>query len=188
MRKVVPEETQAAVFSRILERPENQSCADCRSTRPNWYSLNFGVIICYNCSGEHRNLGLHITRVISTKLDCWTTEEIAVAEAVGNQRANRFWEAKKPSTAAQQLSSSASQTERRNYIKEKYIKKTWIDTSLMSPYEAVLAGKIEALYGTNSAKNVEDKQQNKASMQTPKAEPSKTIQGPANPSSNKVLL
>ena len=86
------------------------------------------------------------------------------------------------------MSSSASQTERRNYIKEKYIKKTWIDTSLMSPYEAVLAGKIEALYGTNSAKNVEDKQQNKASMQTPKAEPSKTIQGPANPSSNKVLL
>lgn len=52
MRKVLNEQTQIAVFDKILSREENQTCADCRASRPNWYSLNFAVIICYNCSGK----------------------------------------------------------------------------------------------------------------------------------------
>ena len=51
MRKVINEETQTAVFEKISNRKENGQCADCRSSRPNWYSLNFAVMICYNCSG-----------------------------------------------------------------------------------------------------------------------------------------
>lgn len=187
MRKVLSEETQTEVFTRILDRPENQTCADCKSSRPNWYSLNFAVTICYNCSGEHRNLGLHITRVISTKLDCWTAEEIAVAEAVGNQRANKYWEARKPSTATGQLSHSASQSDRRNYIKEKYVRKAWVDSSLMPPYEAVLAGKIEALYGNKTEKKVEETKTVKAQEQA-NPRPSNANPSPAQVSSNKVLL
>lgn len=186
MRKVLSEETQAAVFSRILERPENQNCADCRSSRPNWYSLNFGAIICYNCSGEHRNLGLHVTRVISTKLDCWTTEEVAVAEAVGNLRANMYWEGKKP-TSASQLANGSSQADRRNYIKEKYIRKSWIDASLMSPYEAVLSGKIEAIYGQTKPSKAEETKTSKA-QESPKDLPTKAVQSTQQVSSNKVLL
>lgn len=186
MRKVLSEDTQTAVFSRILERPENQNCADCRSTRPNWYSLNFGAIICYNCSGEHRNLGLHVTRVISTKLDCWTAEEVAVAEAVGNSRANRFWEARKPQ-AGLQLASAASQADRRAYIKEKYVRKAWAHTALLPPYEAVLQGSIEALYGDGGAPKTEETKAVKA-VEPNKEQPTKASQGITQVSSNKVLL
>lgn len=145
MRKVLSETAQSQVFSKILAREENNKCSDCGSSQPNWYSLNFGTIICYNCSGEHRNLGLHITRVISTKLDCWTAEEVAVAEGVGNQRANFYWEANKPHSVAQ-ITATSSAAERRNYIREKYLKKPWVRKGLPDPYTAVMEGTIEKFY------------------------------------------
>lgn len=95
--------------------------------------------------GEHRNLGLHITRVISTKLDCWTAEEVAVAEGVGNARANMYWEGKKEAKPFA-IQPNSSQSERRTHIKDKYIKKLWLHPNLPNPYEAVLSGEIESRY------------------------------------------
>lgn len=110
--------------------------------------------------------------MISTKLDCWTTEEIAVAEGVGNQRANLYWEGNKQNGSVLKISSSSSQNDRRNYIKEKYVRKSWVDKSLMSPYEAIMTGSIEQIYGnptqyirsTNTPKNEEK------TMEKPKIE------------------
>jgi Arf-GAP with GTPase, ANK repeat and PH domain-containing protein 1/3/4/5/6/9/11 len=41
------------------------------STDPDWASLNLGVLVCIECSGIHRNLGSHISRVRSLDLDEW---------------------------------------------------------------------------------------------------------------------
>lgn len=38
---------------------------------PDWTSLNLGALICIECSGIHRNLGTHISRVRSLDLDDW---------------------------------------------------------------------------------------------------------------------
>lgn len=43
--------------------PGNDKCADCGSPDPDWASLNLGVLICIECSGVHRNLGCHISKV-----------------------------------------------------------------------------------------------------------------------------
>lgn len=41
----------------------NEKCADCGAPEPDWASLNLGVLVCIECSGVHRNLGVHLSKV-----------------------------------------------------------------------------------------------------------------------------
>lgn len=52
--------------------PGNGFCVDCDAPTPEWASLNLGVLMCIECSGIHRNLGSHISKVRSLGLDEWT--------------------------------------------------------------------------------------------------------------------
>jgi hypothetical protein len=45
---------------------------------PQWVSLPYGVVICIQCSGPHRGLGTHISKVRSLKLDSWEPELLLV--------------------------------------------------------------------------------------------------------------
>lgn len=72
--------------------PGNKFCADCDSATPEWASLNLGVLICIECSGVHRNLGSHVSKVRSLTLDEWPPGHLAVMLSVGNNLANSVWE------------------------------------------------------------------------------------------------
>ncbi|KAM0789472.1 hypothetical protein ACM66B_000292 [Microbotryomycetes sp. NB124-2] len=89
--------TEAARHSEILKtmlkRPENKVCADCKRNDPRWASTNLGCFMCIRCSGIHRGMGVHITRIKSVDLDTWTPEQIANIQRWGNRRANAYWEA-----------------------------------------------------------------------------------------------
>ncbi|XP_022141417.1 probable ADP-ribosylation factor GTPase-activating protein AGD11 [Momordica charantia] len=78
----------------LLHQPGNRLCADCGSPDPKWVSLNLGVFICIKCSGVHRSLGVHISKVFSVKLDNWTDEQVnALASLGGNTDINKKYEA-----------------------------------------------------------------------------------------------
>jgi len=52
--------------SRILRSiPGNDVCTECGAPEPDWASLNLGILVCIECSGVHRNLGVHISKVRS---------------------------------------------------------------------------------------------------------------------------
>ncbi|XP_052486714.1 probable ADP-ribosylation factor GTPase-activating protein AGD11 isoform X2 [Gossypium raimondii] len=65
-----------ARLERLLEDTGNRVCADCGSPDPKWVSLSIGVFICIKCSGVHRSLGSHISKVLSVKLDEWTEDQV----------------------------------------------------------------------------------------------------------------
>lgn len=53
-------------LAKLLELPENRHCADCSSRAPTWASFNLGMFICIDCSGIHRTIGTHVTKVSGT--------------------------------------------------------------------------------------------------------------------------
>ncbi|ODQ44779.1 hypothetical protein PICMEDRAFT_36812, partial [Pichia membranifaciens NRRL Y-2026] len=84
-----------ARLMQLLQEPCNKHCADCKTSRnPRWASWNLGMFICIRCSGIHRSLGTHISRVKSVDLDSWTDEQTESMCSWGNKRANAYWESK----------------------------------------------------------------------------------------------
>ncbi|XP_063699798.1 centaurin-gamma-1A isoform X2 [Culicoides brevitarsis] len=72
--------------------PGNGFCVDCDAPNPEWASLNLGILMCIECSGIHRNLGSHISKVRSLGLDEWPPGHLSVMLAIGNSLANSVWE------------------------------------------------------------------------------------------------
>ncbi|CAH8364219.1 unnamed protein product [Eruca vesicaria subsp. sativa] len=79
------------VLTRVLG---NEKCADCGAPEPDWASLNLGVLICIECSGIHRNLGVHISKVRSLTLDVkvWEPSVLTLFQSLGNVYVNSVWE------------------------------------------------------------------------------------------------
>uniref|UniRef100_A0A8C1WGP2 ArfGAP with GTPase domain, ankyrin repeat and PH domain 3 n=1 Tax=Cyprinus carpio TaxID=7962 RepID=A0A8C1WGP2_CYPCA len=85
-------QSDAVTIQSIRNMRGNSFCADCDAPNPDWASLNLGALICIECSGMHRNLGTHLSRVRSLDLDDWPVELSMVMTAIGNAMANSVWE------------------------------------------------------------------------------------------------
>ncbi|OCK84143.1 centaurin-beta-2 [Lepidopterella palustris CBS 459.81] len=75
----------------------NKMCADCGSeSKVEWVSINLGIVLCIECSGIHRSLGTHISKVRSLTLDTtsFTQDIIEMLLTIGNRVSNMVWEAK----------------------------------------------------------------------------------------------
>ena len=42
---------------------ENPECVDCGAPEPDWASISLGVVMCIECSGIHRAMGVHVSKV-----------------------------------------------------------------------------------------------------------------------------
>ncbi|KAK3350127.1 hypothetical protein B0T25DRAFT_505519 [Lasiosphaeria hispida] len=105
----------------LLKLEANKVCADCkRNKHPRWASWNLGVFVCIRCSGIHRGMGTHISRVKSVDLDSWTDEQLQSVVNWGNARANKYWETK---LAPGHVPSEAKIE---NFIRTKYELKRWV--------------------------------------------------------------
>lgn len=114
-------------LKQLLQIPGNEICADCASAASEWASVNLGVFICLRCSGLHRQLGTHISKVRSVRLDSWQPDQLLQMELVGNLTAQQIYEKgmkKSCRRAANQSDQSMFQ-----FIRDKYENKRWYNRS-----------------------------------------------------------
>lgn len=100
----------------------NRFCADCNAPDPKWVSVNIGCIICIECSGVHRQLGVAISKVRSFELDMWS-DKTEVTEKLGNADVNTIFEARLGSN--NKPAANADREEREKYIYNKYVCKLY---------------------------------------------------------------
>ncbi|OIW20165.1 hypothetical protein TanjilG_04618 [Lupinus angustifolius] len=71
------------------------------------------------CSGIHRSLGVHISKVRSTTLDTWLPDQVSFMQFMGNVKANKHWEAELPPN----FDRNGYGIEK--FIRNKYTEKRW---------------------------------------------------------------
>eukprot|EP00930_Biecheleria_cincta_P063840 TRINITY_DN49375_c0_g1_i1.p1 TRINITY_DN49375_c0_g1~~TRINITY_DN49375_c0_g1_i1.p1 ORF type:complete len:492 (-),score=87.05 TRINITY_DN49375_c0_g1_i1:89-1510(-) len=83
------------VEARIRALPGNNTCCDCQNHTPQWASVSYGALMCLECSGHHRSLGVHLSFVRSIQMDSWSDRQIAAMEkSGGNQKLVDFFQSK----------------------------------------------------------------------------------------------
>nr|XP_021506076.1 arf-GAP with GTPase, ANK repeat and PH domain-containing protein 1 isoform X9 [Meriones unguiculatus] len=117
-------QSEAMALQSIRNMRGNSHCVDCDTQNPNWASLNLGALMCIECSGIHRNLGTHLSRVRSLDLDDWPMELIKVMSSIGNELANSVWEESSQGRTKPSLDSTREEKER--WIRAKYEQKLFL--------------------------------------------------------------
>ena len=149
-------ELQRTLVAFVRGLPGNDKCCDCgsvngkfsvrlktsrRLTVPlfldaTWLSTNFGVIVCIECSGIHREMGVHISKIQSLTLDNIGTSQLLVARAMSNEGFNKIMEAK---ASGSKLTPSSTMDERKAYIKAKYEDKRFVQPYYANQSEVYMA-------------------------------------------------
>ena len=118
------------LLQEIRERDQgNIWCADCNSNvKTEWVSINLGIVLCIECSGIHRSLGTHVSKIRSLTLDTvsFTADIVEIIMQVGNRLSNQIWEAKLD--PSQKPNSQATRDQRLRFITDKYVERLYVNT------------------------------------------------------------
>ncbi|XP_051933451.1 BAR_ACAPs and ArfGap_ACAP domain-containing protein isoform X1 [Hippocampus zosterae] len=150
---------RTAVLGVALQGAGNRCCCDCGEEEPRWAAVNLGITVCIQCSGIHRSLGVHVSKVRSLTLDSWEAEQLKLLCVLGNDVINNIYEARclhrvKPTT-------ESPHAEKEAWIRDKYVEKTFVRRNgdedgpmrhdnfeaslLLHLYRAAVAGDLVAL-------------------------------------------
>uniref|UniRef100_A0A672T1H6 Arf-GAP with SH3 domain, ANK repeat and PH domain-containing protein 1-like n=1 Tax=Sinocyclocheilus grahami TaxID=75366 RepID=A0A672T1H6_SINGR len=113
------EDLTRAITEDIRRMPGNNICCDCGAPDPTWISINLGILTCIECSGIHREMGVHYSRIQSLSLDKLGTSELLLARNVGNSGFNEIVEANLPSPSVKP-SAESDMAIRKDFILSKY--------------------------------------------------------------------
>lgn len=137
------------VEKRIRALPGNNVCCDCDNLNPQWASVSYGSLMCLECSGHHRSLGVHLSFVRSVAMDSWTEKQIAAMEkAGGNDKLIEFFKSK--GIAKSMKISTKYNTKQAQYYRDRLAR--WLEGRTEPPPDP---GRYDPVTGVSEAQGAE---------------------------------
>ncbi|XP_064115650.1 arfGAP with SH3 domain, ANK repeat and PH domain-containing protein-like [Macrobrachium nipponense] len=128
-------ELQQRIISYVRGLPGNNLCCDCGGTNDvTWLSTNYGVMVCIECSGIHRDLGVHVSRIQSLTLDKVGTAQLLLARHMSNISFNEVTEA----TSPRKPEPTSTMDERREFIQSKYVRRAFVQPTTATPEDLLV--------------------------------------------------
>nr|XP_020452415.1 arf-GAP with coiled-coil, ANK repeat and PH domain-containing protein 2 isoform X2 [Monopterus albus] len=130
-----------SALQKVLAIPGNTCCCDCGQPDPRWASINLGITLCIQCSGIHRSLGVHFSKVRSLTLDTWEPELLKLMCELGNRVINQIYEARQEELGVRKPQPGDPRHEVEAYIKAKYVDRRF----MRRPTDEELRNKVVSL-------------------------------------------
>ena len=142
---------QKQIINKLLKKPENKYCADCKSNPPSWASINLGVLICIKCSSTHRELGTHISKIKSINLDVWPSDILEKFLKIDNKISNDYWEHNLSQDEFNQIKIDPYKV--MDFIRNKYEYKKYVNNNDIPPIEKMQSNNNKNNNNTNNNNN-----------------------------------
>ncbi|CCH58535.1 hypothetical protein TBLA_0A07450 [Henningerozyma blattae CBS 6284] len=119
----------------------NLICCDCGDTNDvEWISINLLCMVCIKCSGIHRSLGSHVSKIRSLTLDKFSNNELnyLIVNNVSNAIFNSIYESDITNlNKIGKITANSSNSERTIFIKNKYITKSFVEDNKQESAETL---------------------------------------------------
>uniref|UniRef100_A0AC34F324 Arf-GAP with coiled-coil, ANK repeat and PH domain-containing protein n=1 Tax=Panagrolaimus sp. ES5 TaxID=591445 RepID=A0AC34F324_9BILA len=121
-------------FAKVLSLPGNNKCADCGNPETGWASINLGILICIECSGAHRSLGVHNSKIRSLKMDDIEETQWQILLKLGNDKVNALYLSNLPekNPIPSPATVTSTRPQREAWITAKYVDKRFCDKKISS--------------------------------------------------------